>query len=746
MTDSRNPLIFMITNNVYGDSDYEQDLWNGASSSALETGARLCTFSGGQISVDTGGALSVPFLFQLAHLGEADGVIVNGGTLQTGTTFEHFLQFLKPFQTKPLAVTANEVKNTLFVGVDNISGMKSMIKHLITDLGARRIAYISGPYTNTEALDRLKAYREVLRENQIPVDEELIFEGVWTNPSGINAVTHFIDKGIKFDALAAANDLMAVDAMIELQRRGYAIPADVPVSGFDDSESSIFCTPKLSTVFQPISELSAVALRLVIKKIRGESVQLRELVPARLILRASAPEGKSQAIKSGENQTNENGDEMSGFIGDIRELQHSTALSAVVGGILESLELSLKKDGQTFSSELGKKLSSATLMEVDELEELTHKIESCLPIHFKVLENWKTAAKHIEEIKLEISEFRIRNTYQKSKQNEKLMNTLIAVNQTLNTVGSLDMLETVIAKSFPLCGVQTCHIVIFSESSGILGQAHRIASIKEGKQQFALKNGKQFPARKILDDGLLLAEEKGWVICPLEFEEQKLGYIAFLRTDASAFIYEALSNQVAALLHSILLIQQIEKSEAEAALRANRITELVRPMLATIESSGKLAREQGTTMANLSKANAETALRLSKSEKFVGEMQADLKKVISLTGTIDEISETVNIIAINAAIAAARAGTHGKVFSVISSEIRKLSVQSKNSTVQISNYLAILEKNSLSFFEANAETREVFSRLEAEIQSLLGSLERIQGSMSDMNGKAQMVLSTMSSG
>ena len=124
-------------------------------------------------------------------------------------------------------------------------------------------------------------------------------------------------------------------------------------------------------------------------------------------------------------------------------------------------------------------------------------------------------------------------------------------------------------------------------------------------------------------------------------------------------------------------------------------------------------------------------------------MKEALGQVVGLIGTIEEVSETINVIAINAAIAAARAGSDGKVFGVISAEIRKLSVQTRSNTGQITEVLDELGNHAQTFFEANAQTRAGFSRLESEIRQLVVSLQNIQEAMESMNGQAQLVLQTM---
>ena len=90
-----------------------------------------------------------------------------------------------------------------------------------------------------------------------------------------------------------------------------------------------------------------------------------------------------------------------------------------------------------------------------------------------------------------------------------------------------------------------------------------------------------------------------------------------------------------------------------------------------------------------------------------------------------------------------RSGANGRVFGVISAEIRRLSIQTKENTEQIASVLEVLGGNAAGFLDSSRETRTVFSRLEGEIEKLLKSLGGIQEAMSSMDGQAQQVLQTM---
>ena len=627
--------VLLLTNTVYGDSTYEMDFWRGVWQEAARTSAPLMTVVGGQLTAGSGG-VHVPFLFRIAAQFQPGPVAINAGTLQQGLGASDFEAFIQKFPSTSKVVSAIPVSGVRSVVVDNFAGMRDIVGHVVGELGRKRPLYISGPYANNEAQERLRAFRETLPAHGLQVRQEDIFEGTWMGPSAVEALRRSRAKGVPFDAVICANDLMAVGVLEELQAQGIRVPEEVVVSGFDDIEAARFSPPPLSTVLQPISELGTRAFSMAAVNASEDKAH----VPARIVYRASAPHRRGEA-----------------------------------------------------GERAGQK-------EIDELRSLYHGL----------------------------------------KQNESMMNAMVRVNRILNQVGSLETLEPAVAQAFGACGIRDCSVVLLEGPKDAWTGGRRIVHIADGSPRGASKT--VFALTSALPEGEP-QPGKDWLLLPLSFEEQDLGYIVFQRADASPFVYEALANQMAGVLHSLLLIERIQRAEALAASRADRIGELVRPMIDSIQKTGTVARDQSSVMEALVATNAESAERLAGMDGQVSQIRTDLKRVMELIGAIEEVAETISVIAINASIAAARAGANGRVFGVISAEIRKLSIQTKENTSQIAGVLEILGTNAQSFFDSSHETRTVFSRLEGEIQKLVASLNSIQGAMSSMDGQAQQVLQTM---
>lgn len=160
------------------------------------------------------------------------------------------------------------------VEMENRDGVVEIVKHLITQHKATNIFFISGPEDSHDANLRLCAYKDTMAENDIEWDEEYIYYGDYSYESGQRAVRKLLDKaGVKPDAIVAANDEMAVGAMLALREMGYRVPEDVMVTGYDDSDIAAYSYPRLTTVRRGEYEAGQIAYDKIVAMIRGEEVE-----------------------------------------------------------------------------------------------------------------------------------------------------------------------------------------------------------------------------------------------------------------------------------------------------------------------------------------------------------------------------------------------------------------------------------------------------------------------------------------
>ncbi|RKP58967.1 LacI family DNA-binding transcriptional regulator [Pararobbsia silviterrae] len=157
------------------------------------------------------------------------------------------------------------------LGVDNRQGAYDVVTHLI-ELGHRRIAHISGHALQPDSEQRLIGYREALADAGIPYDDTLIERGNFEESGGLVAMERLLDAGVSFSAVFASNDQTAYGARLALYRRHVRVPDDVSLVGFDDLPGSLYLTPPLTTVRQPIYEIGRMAADAMARLLRGEAV------------------------------------------------------------------------------------------------------------------------------------------------------------------------------------------------------------------------------------------------------------------------------------------------------------------------------------------------------------------------------------------------------------------------------------------------------------------------------------------
>jgi LacI family transcriptional regulator len=174
------------------------------------------------------------------------------------------------------------------VFVNNSKGAYDATRHLI-ELGHQRIGCITGLVNSQLTDERLGGYRKALAEAGIDFDPNLIEHGDYMPPSGRQGADRLLARPAPPTAIFAFNDLMAMGALQAIKYRGRRVPDDVAVIGFDGVALTEHIYPALSTIEQPIPEMAATAIKLLLDRINGNAPAHARVVIAdpKLIVRAS---------------------------------------------------------------------------------------------------------------------------------------------------------------------------------------------------------------------------------------------------------------------------------------------------------------------------------------------------------------------------------------------------------------------------------------------------------------------------
>ncbi|HLI18822.1 MAG TPA: LacI family DNA-binding transcriptional regulator [Rhodanobacteraceae bacterium] len=173
------------------------------------------------------------------------------------------------------------------IGCDNFSGGRSVTEHLL-DQGCRRIAFLGDASQHfPEFQERYRGHIQALRTRGLPVDEALQVDAESSQHSGRRATEALLARGVAFDAIFAASDLIAIGAIGALSEQGIDVPFEVAVAGYDDIPMASFVTPALTTVQQDTQRAGEVLVDSLVRLIHNEPVASK-MLPMKLIVRRSS--------------------------------------------------------------------------------------------------------------------------------------------------------------------------------------------------------------------------------------------------------------------------------------------------------------------------------------------------------------------------------------------------------------------------------------------------------------------------
>ena len=178
---------------------------------------------------------------------------------------------------------------------DDEHGIELAVSHLV-DLGHESIAYLGGPQDTSTGHDRFLAFKRLMRDGRFKSHSDLILNcKAFTEAEGHRGFLSILDKGRKFTAVVAANDLLALgcyDAMAELN---LSCPADISVTGFNDMPFMNRLTPPLTSLRIPHDEIGNQAALLLLERILDPESRVRtvNLLPE-LIVRGSTASPKKK--------------------------------------------------------------------------------------------------------------------------------------------------------------------------------------------------------------------------------------------------------------------------------------------------------------------------------------------------------------------------------------------------------------------------------------------------------------------
>ncbi|KGM11018.1 LacI family DNA-binding transcriptional regulator [Cellulomonas bogoriensis] len=173
-----------------------------------------------------------------------------------------------------------------YVDVDNYLGGRRATEYLVS-VGCTKIGTIAGPLDMAAGVDRLAGWRQALQDAHL--SDEAMVRGDFTSSGGAAAMERLLAAHPDLDGVFAASDLMAAGALDVLQAHGRSVPEDVRLIGFDNLGVAVSTKPHLTTMNNPVVEMSRIAGELLLDQISGGASSTEpRIFGAEVVVRASA--------------------------------------------------------------------------------------------------------------------------------------------------------------------------------------------------------------------------------------------------------------------------------------------------------------------------------------------------------------------------------------------------------------------------------------------------------------------------
>ncbi len=196
-----------------------------------------------------------------------------------------------------------KIQGVTNVVLDQRRAAELALRHLY-QLGHRKIAFMRGSSSSSDADDRWNSLMAVARELKlsVPADYTVELKLMVSSPElGYEPANELLQRGLDFTAIVCFNDISAIGAIRACMNHGLQVPSDISIVGFDDIQSAAFHNPSLTTIRQPLNQMGRVAARILLQRIRGQAAfpDVVPIHPELIIRESTCPPNRRSRPKRG---------------------------------------------------------------------------------------------------------------------------------------------------------------------------------------------------------------------------------------------------------------------------------------------------------------------------------------------------------------------------------------------------------------------------------------------------------------
>ena len=210
-------------------------------------------------------------IFSLVPFEDFDAVVVMADTLQSSGLSDSLEQMIHDRCKCPVVFIDKESKFFPSIFPNHYDAVKLLVNHLIEDHGYTDIAYLTGKAWHHYSKQRLQAFIDAMSEHSLSVGRDRVFYGDFWYTSGESLGDRLVKKGGRLpQAIACANDCMAIGLAKALEEGGIRVPDDIAIAGYDSSEEGRYSPKPLTSIKIPAMALGSYAAEYLFNSMEGK--------------------------------------------------------------------------------------------------------------------------------------------------------------------------------------------------------------------------------------------------------------------------------------------------------------------------------------------------------------------------------------------------------------------------------------------------------------------------------------------
>ncbi|MBQ6231596.1 MAG: EAL domain-containing protein [Eubacterium sp.] len=256
------------------DEDHQEKFIKGVEKQAFRLGYDVCVFSmyikyQSTPERDKGDSA----IFEIINYSKFDAIIIMSDTIQTPGLNDRLEEEIHNKFSGPVICVDRDSKYFKSFWTDGYKLIYELISHLIEVHNKKDIAFLTGKRWHPHSQRRLEAYRDCMQAHGLTVRNDRIFYGDFWYTSGDGCADALLSYGTDLpEAVACANDCMAIGLADAFEKRGIHVPEDIAITGYGTTSEGRTCPKPLTSAYIPSEYYGKYSAQCVFAMMKGEEL------------------------------------------------------------------------------------------------------------------------------------------------------------------------------------------------------------------------------------------------------------------------------------------------------------------------------------------------------------------------------------------------------------------------------------------------------------------------------------------